>query len=33
MGLPKVGFRVPEAKRHLGEVIVADIGFPPDLLA
>lgn len=32
MGLPKVGFQAPEAKKHVGEVIVADIGFPPDLL-
>lgn len=32
MGLPKVGFRVPDAKRYVGELIVADIGFPADLL-
>jgi len=32
MGLPKAGFRAPEARRHLGELIVADIGFPPELL-
>jgi NAD(P)H-hydrate epimerase len=32
MGLPKVGFRAPEAKKYVGEVIVADIGFPADLL-
>jgi len=24
--------RQPQAKRYLGEVVVADIGFPPDLL-
>jgi NAD(P)H-hydrate epimerase len=32
MGLPKVGFRAPEAKKYVGEIVVADIGFPPDLL-
>jgi hydroxyethylthiazole kinase-like uncharacterized protein yjeF len=32
MGLPKVGFQAPEAKKYVGELIVADIGFPPDLL-
>ncbi len=32
MGLPKAGFRAPSARRYLGEVIVADIGFPPELL-
>ncbi len=32
MGLPKVGFRAPEAKKHVGELIVAEIGFPADLL-
>lgn len=32
MGLPKVGFQKPEAKKYVGEVIVADIGFPADLL-
>jgi NAD(P)H-hydrate epimerase len=32
MGLPKVGFQVPEARKYIGEVIVADIGFPADLL-
>jgi len=32
MGLPKVGFQAPEAKKHLGELVVADIGFPADLL-
>jgi NAD(P)H-hydrate epimerase len=32
MGLPKVGFRSPETKKYVGELIVADIGFPPDLL-
>lgn len=32
MGLPKAGFRSAEARRHLGELIVADIGFPPLLL-
>jgi hypothetical protein len=32
MGLAKVGFRAPEARRFVGELIVADIGFPADLL-
>jgi NAD(P)H-hydrate epimerase len=32
MGLPKKGFQVPEARKFVGELIVADIGFPPDLL-
>ena len=32
MGLPKVGFQAPEARKYLGEVIIADIGFPADLL-
>ena len=32
MGLPKVGFRAPGASDHLGELVVADIGFPPELL-
>jgi len=32
MGLPKVGFKAPEARRYVGELIIADIGFPPDLL-
>src|SRR5437016_466222 len=32
MGLPKVGFRAPEARKHVGELVVADIGFPADLL-
>ncbi len=32
MGLPKAGFQEPGAKDHLGELVVADIGFPPDLL-
>jgi NAD(P)H-hydrate epimerase len=32
MGLPKAGFRSAEARRYLGELIVADIGFPPGLL-
>lgn len=32
MGLPKVGFQVPEARKYHGEIIVADIGLPPDLL-
>jgi NAD(P)H-hydrate epimerase len=31
-GLPKAGFTRPEAKEYLGEVVVADIGFPPELL-
>lgn len=32
MGLPKVGFRAPEAREYLGELIVAEIGHPPPLL-
>jgi hydroxyethylthiazole kinase-like uncharacterized protein yjeF len=32
MGLPKIGFRSPGAKDYLGELVVADIGFPPSLL-
>jgi len=32
MGLPKIGFRSPGARNYLGELIVADIGFPPSLL-
>lgn len=32
LGLPKVGFLEPEARLHLGELVVADIGFPPELL-
>ncbi len=32
MGLPKAGFRAPGAKAYLGELTVADIGFPRQLL-
>jgi NAD(P)H-hydrate epimerase len=32
LGLPKVGFLRPEARPYVGELIVADIGFPPELL-
>ena len=32
MGLPKAGFQSSEAKKYVGEVIVAEIGFPADLL-
>jgi NAD(P)H-hydrate epimerase len=32
MGLPKIGFRTIGAKKYVGELMVADIGFPPDLL-
>ena len=32
MGLPKAGFKAPGASKYLGEVIVAEIGFPPGLL-
>ena len=32
MGLPKAGFRVPGAEAFVGELVVADIGFPPELL-
>lgn len=31
MGFPKAGFYKPGASAYLGELIVADIGFPPDL--
>jgi NAD(P)H-hydrate epimerase len=31
-GLPKAGFRSPEAKPYLGELVVAPIGLPPELL-
>ena len=30
--LPKAGFRLPEAKHYVGELVVADIGFPRELL-
>ena len=33
MGLPKIGFRESGAAEYLGELIVADIGHPPALLA
>jgi NAD(P)H-hydrate epimerase len=32
MGLPKVGFRKPAAQIYLGELVIADIGFPASLL-
>jgi NAD(P)H-hydrate epimerase len=32
MGLPKAGFRAPEARKYLGELVVAEIGFPRELL-
>ena len=32
MGLPKVGFQSPDARRYVGELVVADIGFPRELL-
>lgn len=32
MGFPKVGFSRPGASAFVGELIVADIGFPPDLI-
>lgn len=32
LGLPKAGFLNPEARPYVGELIVADIGFPPELL-
>jgi ADP-dependent NAD(P)H-hydrate dehydratase / NAD(P)H-hydrate epimerase len=32
MGLPKIGFQAPGARRYVGELVVADIGFPADLL-
>jgi ADP-dependent NAD(P)H-hydrate dehydratase / NAD(P)H-hydrate epimerase len=32
LGLPKAGFRSPAAREFLGELVVADIGFPPALL-
>ncbi len=33
MGLPKVGFRAPGAAAYVGEIVVAEIGFPQELLA
>lgn len=30
MGLPKIGFQ--HAERYVGELVVADIGYPPELL-
>lgn len=33
MGLPKVGFLEMSARPYLGELVVADIGFPAGLLA
>jgi len=32
MGLPKIGFQSAEARKYVGELVVADIGFPADLL-
>lgn len=32
MGLPKTGFRSPQAKKYVGELVVAEIGFPAELL-
>jgi NAD(P)H-hydrate epimerase len=32
LGLPKAGFRARSAGPHLGELVVADIGFPRSLL-
>ena len=32
LGLPKRGLVVPHAKRQVGELKVADIGYPPELL-
>ncbi|HXX94519.1 MAG TPA: NAD(P)H-hydrate epimerase, partial [Planctomycetota bacterium] len=32
MGLPKVGFLKPAAQTYLGELVIADIGFPASLL-
>jgi NAD(P)H-hydrate epimerase len=32
LGLPKIGFSRPGASSWVGELVVADIGFPPDLL-
>jgi hydroxyethylthiazole kinase-like uncharacterized protein yjeF len=31
LGWPKVGFAQPGAAAYVGELVVADIGFPPDL--
>ena len=33
LALPKVGLRTAEARRHVGELYLADIGVPPDLYA
>jgi NAD(P)H-hydrate epimerase len=32
MGLPKIGFKSKGAERFTGRVIVADIGYPPELV-
>ena len=31
LALPKIGFREPQARQHLGELFLADIGVPPRL--
>jgi len=33
MGYPKKGFLNPEAKKFLGKVVVADIGYPRDIVS
>lgn len=32
LGMPKVGMLVPEAREYTGRIIVADIGFPKELM-
>ena len=32
MGLPKMGFLAPGAAAHIGQLVIADIGHPPELL-
>ena len=33
LAMPKAGFRAESAKRHIGELFLADISVPPDLYA
>jgi hypothetical protein len=32
MALPKTGFRAPAAREYTGRILVAEIGFPPELI-
>jgi len=33
LAMPKVGFQAESARRHIGELYLADISVPPDLYA